>query len=411
MREFEIHRIADAVLVRLSRPRFTFQRSFNQRIVQFMRIGSGELEHGKERARPILPARMGFAETIFSDLSDIHQRLLSVGQLHGRPMLASPAAGRRGGSPGEFWPQVRCDDKACLGGVSQVLISLIVTTREDRVDKLRRFLASVSHGIRKPFEVVLVSQECGELIAPLLQEYQGGCCIKHVASVRCGISRARNIGLRHASGQVLAFPDDDCWYAADTLSGIVERFTSNPGDAFVCTSFVDPVRRLPFGHKRTAKTNVPISLINAFTFPISGNIFINRSLIKGVIDFDERLGVGAEWGSGEETDLILSLLLDGHQGTFVPAITVYHEINYDRPELFPASKVFDYSRGFGAVIAKSIVQRKQYALSWEYMDLLARATIRLILAAVAFRKSSCLVYLSKIRGMLTGLFEGAGYYA
>jgi glycosyltransferase involved in cell wall biosynthesis len=292
-----------------------------------------------------------------------------------------------------------------------LLVSLIVTTRGDRVDRLERLLESLRDGDYKLFEVVVVSQDCSNLIAPLLREYQDSCRIKHLSHTRCSLSTARNIGLQSSAGRILGFPDDDCWYAADTLCGVTECFLADPEKAFVCTSVVDPLRRLPFGHKRVSKRSVGISVVNAFTFPISVGIFLNRLLIDSPLAFDERLGIGTSWGSGEETDLILSLLLDGNKGIFQPAITVYHEINYDREALFPVSKMFDYSRGFGAVIAKSIVRRKQYATSLVYLDLLARAVIRLALACVTFQKSSFSYQLFRAKGMLTGLFEGARYYA
>ncbi len=292
-----------------------------------------------------------------------------------------------------------------------MLISLIVTTREDRIDKFNRFLASLSEGDYKLIEVVVVSQDCSNLVIALLPEYQERFCIKHIPSARCGISTARNVGLKHAAGLILGFPDDDCWYAADTLSRISQRFASHSREAFVCAAVVDPVRNLPFGHKRTSENDVGISVANAFTFPISVGIFINRSLIESPTAFDERLGAGTKWGSGEETDLILSLILLGHQGTFLPSITVYHEINYDRSDLFPISKVFSYSSGFGAVIAKSIVERKQYAAMWVYADLLARASVKLIWAIVTFQKSSYRLHLSRTKGMLFGLIEGARYFA
>lgn len=292
-----------------------------------------------------------------------------------------------------------------------MIVSLIVTTREGRIDEFRRFLSSLNETVSRFFEVIVVSQDCDHPVASLVQEYQDKFCIKHVRHTQCSISTARNIGLQHSDGRILGFPDDDCWYASDTLSGIIERFAAYPDEAFVCTAIVDPLRKLPFGHKRTANNNVGISVMNSFTFPASPGIFINRSRIKGAIAFDEQLGTGTKWGSGEETDLILSLLLARCRGAFLPAITVYHEINYDRPELFPVSKVFDYSRGFGAVIAKTVIERKQYAVSWVYMDLLARATIRLILAGVTFKKNSYLRHFSKTKGMLIGLVEGARYYA
>ena len=292
-----------------------------------------------------------------------------------------------------------------------MLVSLIVTTREGRVDRFRRLLSSLNPAVYRFIELIVVSQDCHTVVAPLLEEYRGKLHIQHIRHISCSISTARNIGLRHSTAQILAFPDDDCWYAPDTIIGIIERFTTHPEETFVCTAVFDPLRQLPFGHRRTSKKDVIISVANAFTLPVSTGIFINRALIEGPVVFDERLGTGTAWGSGEETDLILSLLTNGHKGTFLPGITVFHEINYDRPDLFPNRQVFDYSRGFGALIAKSVLERKQYALTWVYTDLLARAVIRFVMEGATLRNHSYLRQFSKAKGMLIGLFEGAHYYA
>src|SRR5208282_276228 len=44
-----------------------------------------------------------------------------------------------------------------------------------------------------------------------------------------GLSHARNVGLDAATGEVLAFPDDDCRYSPSLLRQVRAFFRANPG--------------------------------------------------------------------------------------------------------------------------------------------------------------------------------------
>ena len=39
-----------------------------------------------------------------------------------------------------------------------------------------------------------------------------------------GLSRARNVGLKAVTGEIIAFPDDDCWYPDGLLQKVVAEF-------------------------------------------------------------------------------------------------------------------------------------------------------------------------------------------
>ena len=51
-------------------------------------------------------------------------------------------------------------------------------------------------------------------------------------------SRARNVGTRLATGEVLAFLDDDCIVGPDWLHQVVDAFARHPHAGLVCGSLV-----------------------------------------------------------------------------------------------------------------------------------------------------------------------------
>src|SRR5271166_4064415 len=93
------------------------------------------------------------------------------------------------------------------------MISLVVVTL-NRVSELERLFASLDKQSYKDFEVILVDQN------PDLD-------IRHLRSGR-GLSRGRNVGLPFAKGDIICFPDDDCWYPEDLLETVKEWFDSHP---------------------------------------------------------------------------------------------------------------------------------------------------------------------------------------
>ena len=50
---------------------------------------------------------------------------------------------------------------------------------------------------------------------------------------------ARNAGLAAASGEIIAFPDDDCWYPVDLLNRIDDWFNANSQYAVLAVGALD----------------------------------------------------------------------------------------------------------------------------------------------------------------------------
>ena len=104
-------------------------------------------------------------------------------------------------------------------------MSLVVAT-VDRVAELERLLASLEAQSFQDFEVLVVDQNEDERLAPVMARHPR-LRLSHLRSER-GVSRARNVGLRAAQGEIVAIPDDDCWYPENLLASVAEWFQSHP---------------------------------------------------------------------------------------------------------------------------------------------------------------------------------------
>ena len=139
-----------------------------------------------------------------------------------------------------------------------------------------------------------------------------------------GVSRARNLGLHWASSRfaedtIVGFPDDDCTYPVGLIEHavrflravdfVVGRYSPSP-DSIDTAAFPDepaPLDSLP--------VLGPVSSIG---------IFARLGHVNSIGGFQERLGVGAIWDSGEDHDLVVRLIRSGLQGRYEPALVVNH---------------------------------------------------------------------------------------
>ncbi len=223
--------------------------------------------------------------------------------------------------------------------------SLIVATL-NRPIELERLLQSLICQTFKNFEVVIVDQSEDEATFNLINDYSSHLQIIYLHSAIKGLSFARNLGLLRSTGEIIAYPDDDCYYSNQVLEMVDLRFRENKKIQVVSTnsqsSFDDNSK-----YHNSPKESCELSVWNIFNTIISFTIFIKNEN-KYVLKFDERFGVGAKFGSGEETDLILRLIGQGAKGYYYPEIVVYHPVN----KINSLERGYKYALGFGALHRK-----------------------------------------------------------
>src|ERR1700757_3730159 len=95
-----------------------------------------------------------------------------------------------------------------------------------RFDLLRRLAASLVSQSHRNFSLIVIEQVDPAGAETLLAHFPT--VRSEVLTSDRGLSRARNRGLRECSGDIVGFPDDDCWYEVDTLAKVAERFAEEP---------------------------------------------------------------------------------------------------------------------------------------------------------------------------------------
>jgi glycosyltransferase involved in cell wall biosynthesis len=225
------------------------------------------------------------------------------------------------------------------------MVSLIAATM-NRVAELERLLASLDRQSYKDFELIVVDQNSDDRLAPVLRAHPS-LTIRHLHCAP-GASRARNVGLRAAQGDIIGFPDDDCWYPENLLATVTNWFNANPdfGGLFAILRSAD---NQPVGPKWPESSCLCTreTLWDRGITPIG---FLRRQVTDAIGFFDERIGLGApsQYQSGEDIDYFLRPFNYGFKMWHEPGITVHHP-SFHAPERL-RDRTYSYSLGGGYVM-------------------------------------------------------------
>jgi glycosyltransferase involved in cell wall biosynthesis len=216
---------------------------------------------------------------------------------------------------------------------------------------LNRFFGSLEAGSLPDFECIVVDQNTDERLNPIIALWERLLDIKHIRSAP-GLSHARNLGLGRATGRLMAFPDDDCWYSIGLLRQIAKFFSDNPSYAMLSVGVRDGTGSM--SGNRWFQGDCDLSTANLFRTSVGLALFVRRSSLTDNLLFDESLGVGSgtSFGSGEDTDYVFRLLAAGLRGRFDRSMTVYHPRRDMLSGQTNRSRAYDYGCGMGRVIRK-----------------------------------------------------------
>lgn len=225
--------------------------------------------------------------------------------------------------------------------------SLILAT-VGRSEEVARFLASLDAQDYRDFELIVIDQNDDERLTPLLKVYRDRFKFLHVRSAR-GLSRARNVGLKLAGGDVIAFPDDDCWYPAGLLAKVAGVLESDSGIDGVTGRFTDGDGRT---EGRWLDRSMPLNRYNIWRGAISFSIFLRRRVVDAVGQFNDSLGVGAgtPWGASEETDYLLRSLQHGFKLKYLHDLVLHHPVKTVHFDEGACNRQQKYEAGIGRVM-------------------------------------------------------------
>lgn len=279
--------------------------------------------------------------------------------------------------------------------------SLIMGTLGRR-DEVGEFLASLQRQDYRDFELLVIDQNPDERLAPLIEQYRRHFRILRYRSAP-GLSRARNVGLRYATGDVIAFPDDDCWYPDGLLSYVARRLEAQPSLDGLTGRFVDGEGR---SEGRWLPHTQMLDRFSVWRGAISFSIFLRRRLVERIGGFDEALGVGAgtPWGAGEETEFMLRGLQAGGRVEFDRDLVLGHPVKTADYGEAAIERQRRYEAGFGRVIRRGGFPG--WYFPWVCFRTLGGSLLALLSGQRAQARFKWHSLRARMRGWRSGLHDG-----
>jgi glycosyltransferase involved in cell wall biosynthesis len=229
-------------------------------------------------------------------------------------------------------------------------ISLILGTK-GRTQELERFMEFLNDQTYRNFELIIVDQNNDHRLDGIINRYKDEFDLRHIKTTP-GLSKARNEGLKYATGDIIAFPDDDCWYKCDLLECVANFFEIYPEWDGLTGRAANEFGGNVAG--RWDNKSGAISKLNVWKRGVSISVFIRSKVVGEVGLFDEKLGVGANtpWGSGEETDYLIRAIQKGFHILYNDQFIIMHpeptqDYNYEI-----IKRGYLYGAGMGYVLKK-----------------------------------------------------------
>ena len=250
-------------------------------------------------------------------------------------------------------------------------VTVVVCTR-DRPDQLRDMMNSLAQLDYPNFELLVVDNNpASGLTAPVVEEFDA-VPARLATAVGKGLSIARNVALRAAQHDIVAFTDDDVIVEKSWLKNLVYGFARDAGVVCVCGMVPSAEVRTPaqsYFDRRVdwAQTCEPalFDLANPpegeplFPFRVAfygtgANFAIRRDVAIALGGFDEGMGAGSPTAGGEDIDMFSRVLLAGHMLAREPSAVVWHCHRRTTEDL--EHQIYTYGLGLGAWFTKLALQ-------------------------------------------------------
>lgn len=159
--------------------------------------------------------------------------------------------------------------------------------------------------------------------------------VKYVLEPRPGLDIARNAALREASGDIVAFTDDDAVPDVNWLRALIKNF--NDTQVMCVTGMTMPLeleteaqeafeRYSPFGKgfKRKVYSAAKDHPLNTGQVGAGANMAFRKTVVQEVGWFDEALDAGTPTESGGDHEFFARILLSGYHIVYEPDALSWH---------------------------------------------------------------------------------------
>jgi glycosyltransferase involved in cell wall biosynthesis len=287
-------------------------------------------------------------------------------------------------------------------------LSLIICTR-NRHQQLARCLESVRYIIfDRQWELIIVDNGSTDQTAAVVRGFIQTTKHRtiHLFEPDQGKSNGLNTAVEAASGEILAFTDDDCYPTPDFLAQVWSAFR-DPSVGYIGGRIM---LHDPTDHAMTINESMTPRTYPAESFVCAGciqgaNMAFRRKILLDIGGFDPLFGPGALFPAAEDAEAVGRASAIGWKGEYHPEVVVRHHHGRKAADAARLWKL--YAIGRGALHMNILLRghhffwfaRSIYQLRWRYRT--SRTTIVWELVGAA---KYVYVYLTQIRRSRLGTF-------
>lgn len=229
-------------------------------------------------------------------------------------------------------------------------VSLIVCTR-NRAPRLPDFFSCLAR-LDFPadaWELVIVDHASTDRTPEIIEQFAARTRIhvRHIRAVTSALTGAKNLGLGHARGDILAFTDDDCYPRPDYLQGLSAVFEDHQagivGGRVVLHDPTDA--RLSIRDVETPTDIEPATFVAAGTIH-GANMAIRREVVRAIGGFDPLFGPGTRCLAAEDIEYVARAVWAGWPARYDPRpVVAHHHGRKPGKDTERYRSTYDYGRG------------------------------------------------------------------
>jgi glycosyltransferase involved in cell wall biosynthesis len=261
-----------------------------------------------------------------------------------------------------------------VGVFVDMKITVVVPTR-NRAQMLQHLLHALS-GLQCPpsleWEAWIVDNDSNDTTRAVVESYQRAEPLRfhYLHEVAKGKSRALNQGIRHATGEVVAFTDDDCIPCPQWIELIAREFSSR-SELSVLGGRVelgDPDHE-PVAVRTGREHRVLTSASDVSSFIIGGNMAVRYEVFQAIGQFDVDNCPGSPHDTAwEDADFVYRAFKHGFRVEYHPDLLVHHYGGRRRgTDLSLVQRT--YMRGRGSFYAKHTMDGDLVVFKLAYWDI------------------------------------------
>lgn len=213
----------------------------------------------------------------------------------------------------------------------------------------------------RPFELIVVNDGSTDNTARILSSY--GKKIRILSQENSGVSAARNLGIKEARGEWIAFLDSDDYWLAQKLTAQVQYFSKNP-DIRICQTeetWIRKGRRVNPGRRHKKESGMIFEPSLGLCLISPSAVMLHRALVDEHKGFDESLP------ACEDYDLWLKITCSHPVGLVSTPLTVKRGGHADQLSALPG---LDRHRikSIAAIMASGRLDNSQYRAAAQMLE-------------------------------------------